>query len=201
MSLPQKKIITFAAASIAIMTGLVFIVRSGRDTARPAEKASSRTDTRSSSEGVRGGQTDGGKNRLLELIARFISSDRPAETEDPAALHRRLMEKVSAEEKIPREALTPAGYGAEERDRHRRVLEEIAELGERVRNGGATPAERRRHRDLKIRLLEDKIRQIRGFIDTMQDYGNRGSEQNDDIARSVKTIERLESMADSLKKE
>lgn len=203
----SRKIIMIAAVLLtAVMAVFLLIPNPENDSDRPGQANLKTADDDAGNTARKQspdkGTGDGG-NRLLQLFARLTSLDRAHDTveeDNPATRHRRLMERAVSEEKLPPEAVTPTGYGEKEREAHRRLLGEIIDLGERIRKGNASTAERKRHRDLTIRLLEEKIRHIRGFVDTMQDYG-RGDDHKDDMERGAKTIERLEELAGSLKKE
>jgi len=96
-----------------------------------------------------------------------------------------LSDKLEKAEKLPESVWYPNSAEKDEVERHSATLRELFLLGTMVRNGSATPEQREKYIELKMKLLTDKIEMIRQY----QDKGGPGDdrEEGDAMVRRLET--------------
>lgn len=104
-----------------------------------------------------------------------------------------LSEKIEKAEKLPESVWYPNSTNREDVEKHSAILREFFLLGNMVRGGAATPEQKEKYLELKMRILQDKVDMIRQFQDKAGDTGDR--EEGDTMVR------RLEQEVSRLKEE
>jgi hypothetical protein len=107
-----------------------------------------------------------------------------------------LADKIESAEKLPDSVWYPNSTNREEVEKHSALLREFFLLGNMVRTGSASPEQKARYIEMKMKILQDKIEMIRQFQDKA---GGAGDREEGDVM--VRRLEReVSSLGDQLRK-
>jgi hypothetical protein len=106
-----------------------------------------------------------------------------------------LADKLEAAEKLPDSVWYPNSTEKDEIERHSQVLREIFMLGTMVRTKTASPEQRERYIELKMKLIQEKMEMIRQFQDKARGIGDN----EEDGASGAKLLQRLDDEVSKLR--
>ncbi len=197
MKITMKQVIA-AAAVIIVAASVVRVCRSGR--------APAGTDVTAVREGGGAGRVSGGDSSFFDW---FFGGRAPREAdveqaeesgeEQPRMTSEMndLAEKIEKVEKLPDSVWYPNSTNREEVEKHASVLRELFLLGTMVRAGSATPEQREKYLEMKMRLFQDKIDTIRQF----QDKAGPESDREEGEAMLRRLEKEVNGIKDELRKQ
>ena len=171
----RLKQILIAAAAVIVAAAAVRTCASRRGPAVDVNAAGKRAEAQ---------DTRGSGGGFFGFFNWFSGSDasREAAPEEPVVNEEQprltselndLADKIETAEKLPDSVWYPNSTNRDEVEKHSAILREFFLLGNMVRGGSATPEQKVKYIEMKMKILQDKIEMIRQFQDKAGGAGDR----------------------------